>query len=166
MREVALLGKPVTIQGKEIQAGDQAPNFKVVSEDLREVTLDDYKGKVKLISVIPSVDTGVCAQQTRRFNEEAGKIENVHILSISMDLPFAQQHYCAANGIEKVDTLSDHRYADFGEKYGILIDDLRILSRAIFVVDSNDIVTYVEYIEDNNSHPDYEGALEAVRKAE
>ncbi|TRM12958.1 thiol peroxidase [Lentibacillus cibarius] len=156
----------VTLLGNEITAGDQAPNFTVLSNDLQEVTLNDYKGQVKLIAAVPSVDTGVCAEETRRFNEEADKLDNVQVLTISMDLPFAQSRWCAANGIKNLDTLSDHRDADFGEKYGVLIKELRLLARAIFVVDSNDLVTYVEYVSEVTNHPDYDRALEEAQKAE
>ena len=165
MKKVTFHQEPVTILGNEVKIGDKAQKFTVLSNDLKEVTLDDYTGKVKLISVVPSIDTGVCSDQTRRFNEEADKLDNVHVLTISMDLPFAQARWCASNGIEKVDTLSDHRNADFGEKYGVLIKELRLLARSIFVVDSNDKVTYVEYVDEVSNHPDYEAALEAVKQA-
>src|SRR5690625_117727 len=115
---------PVTLLGEEIKVGDKAQNFTVLSNELEEVSLDQYKGKVKLISVVPSIDTGVCSDQTKRFNEEADKIDNVQILTISMDLPFAQTRWCAANGVKNIATLSDHRDADFGEKYGALIKEI------------------------------------------
>lgn len=165
MRQVSFQQDPVTLLGNEIKVGDTAPNFTVLNNDLQEVSLDDYKGKKKLISVVPSIDTGVCSDQTRRFNEEAEKLDNVHVLTISMDLPFAQKRWCAAEGIENLDTLSDHRDADFGEKYGVLIKELRLLARSIFVVDSNDKVTYVEYVDEVSNHPDYESALEAIKQA-
>ncbi|MBP2077329.1 thiol peroxidase [Oceanobacillus polygoni] len=166
MVNVTFKQEPVTLIGTEVKVGDKAPDFKVLSNDLKEVTLKDYSGKVKLISVVPSIDTGVCSEQTRRFNEEADKLDNVVVLTISMDLPFAQSRWCAANGIKKVDTLSDHRDADFGEKYGVLIEELRLLARAIFVVDSNDDVRHVEYVEEVSTHPDYEAALKAAGEAE
>lgn len=165
MRQVSFQQDPVTLLGNEIKVGDTAPNFTVLNNDLQEVSLDDYKGKKKLISVVPSIDTGVCSDQTRRFNEEAEKLDNVHVLTISMDLPFAQKRWCAAEGIGNLDTLSDHRDADFGEKYGVLIKELRLLARSIFVVDSNDKVTYVEYVDEVSNHPDYESALEAIKQA-
>lgn len=166
MVNVTFKGEPVTILGTELKVGDTAPNFTVLSNDLKEVSLDDYKGKVKLISVVPSIDTGVCEQQTKRFNEEADQIDNVQILTISMDLPFAQGRWCAASGVEKVTTLSDHRDADFGNKYGALIKELRLLTRAIFVVDSNDKVTYVEYVNEVSDHPNYDEALSAAKAAQ
>ncbi|WP_067727527.1 thiol peroxidase [Oceanobacillus damuensis] len=166
MVNVTFKQEPVTLVGPEIKAGDKAPDFTVLSNDLSEVSLSDYSGKVKLISVVPSIDTGVCSEQTRRFNEEADKLDNVHVLTISMDLPFAQARWCAANGIEKVDTLSDHRDADFGEKYGVLIKELRLLARSIFVVNSKDEVTHAEYVSEVSTHPDYEAALKAAKEAE
>ncbi len=165
MVNITFKEEPVTLLGEEIKAGDQAPDFTVLSNDLKEVSLDDYKGKVKLISTVPSLDTGVCSQETKRFNEEADKLDNVQILTVSMDLPFAQTRWCAAEGIKNLDTLSDHRDADVGEKYGVLIKELRLLARAIFVVDSNNKVTYVEYVNEVSNHPDYDKALAAVKEA-
>lgn len=164
MVQVTFAQKPVTLIGPEIQVGDDAPNFKVLSNDLQEVSLDKYDGKVKIISVVPSIDTGVCAAQTRRFNEEAAKLDDVHILTISMDLPFAQARYCAAEGIDNVDTLSDHRDADFGQKYGVLMEELRLLARSVFVVDADNKVTYVEYVSEVTDHPDYDAVLDHVKK--
>src|SRR5699024_1821455 len=166
MVNVTFQQEAVTLLGNEIKVGDQAPNFTVLSNDLKEVSLDDYKGKVKLISAVPSVDTGVCSDETKRFNEEADKLDNVHILTISMDLPFAQTRWCSANGIKDLDLLSDHRDADFGEKYGVLMKELRLLARAIFVVNSDNKVTYVQYVDEVTNHPNYDEALDAARKAD
>lgn len=166
MANVTFNQDPVTLLGNEVSVGDKAPDFTVLANDLQEVSLSDYKGKVRLIAAVPSVDTGVCSDETKRFNEEADKLGNVQVLTISMDLPFAQGRWCAASGVKNLDTLSDHRQADFGEKYGVLIKELRLLARAVFVVDSNDNVTYVEYVDEATNHPDYEGALEAAKKAE
>lgn len=166
MGKVTFNEDPVTLLGNEISAGNKAPDFTVLTNDLQEVSLSDYKGKIKLIAAVPSVDTGVCSDETKRFNEEADKLDNVQVLTISMDLPFAQGRWCAANGVKNLDTLSDHRNADFGEKYGVLIKELRLLARAVFVVDSNDNVTYVEYVDEVTTHPDYDHALEAAQKAE
>ncbi|GIW50156.1 MAG: hypothetical protein KatS3mg080_0767 [Anoxybacillus sp.] len=121
MAKVTFKGNPVTLIGNEVKVGDAAPNFTVLANDLSPVTLDDTKGFVRLISVVPSIDTGVCDAQTRRFNEEAGSIEGVKVLTISVDLPFAQKRWCAANGLENVVTLSDHRDVSFGQAYGVLI---------------------------------------------
>ncbi len=165
MANVTFQHEPVTLLGNEVKVGDQAPDFNVLTNDLKEVTLDDYKGKVKLISVVPSIDTGVCADQTKRFNEEAAAIGNVQVLTVSMDLPFAQKRWVTQHNIDQLDILSDHRDASFGHQYGVLIKELRLLARAIFVVDSNDKVNYVEYVSEVSNHPDYDAALEAAKKA-
>ena len=166
MASITFKNNPVTLLGNEVKVGDNAPDFTVLSNDLAPVTLADSKGKVRLISVVPSIDTGVCDAQTRRFNEEASSLGNVAVLTISMDLPFAQSRWCAANGIENVQTLSDHRDASFGEAYGVHIQELRLLARAVFVVDANDKVTYVEYVSEATNHPNYEAAIEAAKSAQ
>lgn len=158
-------GNDVTLLGNQVKVGDKAPNFTVLANDLSEVTLDSTKGSVRLISVVPSIDTGVCDAQTRRFNEEAAKLDNVKVLTVSVDLPFAQKRWCGANGIDNVQTLSDHRDLSFGEAYGVAIQELRLLARSIFVVDSNDNVTYVEYLPEVTEHPNYEAAIEAAKEA-
>lgn len=165
MATITMGQNPVTLLGTEVKVGDTAPNFTVLSNDMKEVSLDDYKGKVKLIAAVPSVDTGVCSEETLRFNKEADSLPNTQILTISMDLPFAQKRWCAANGVKNLDTLSDHRDASFGENYGALIKENRLLARAIFVVDANDKVVYVEYVSEATNHPDYEKALEAAKNA-
>jgi|SRR5690625_1414473 len=165
MANVTFQENPVTLLGDEINVGDQAPDFTALSNDLKEVNLSDYKGKVKLISVVPSVDTGVCSLQTQRFNNEAANIGNVQVITISMDLPFAQKRWVEENQVDKLDLLSDHRTADFGEKFGVRIQELRLLARSIFVVDSNDKVTYKEIVSEVSNHPDYDKALEAARQA-
>lgn len=165
MAHVTFQQEPVTLLGTEVKVGDQAPDFTVLSNDLKEVSLQEYKGKVKLIAAVPSIDTGVCSTETKRFNEAADKIGNVQVLTISMDLPFAQQRWCAANGIKNLDTLSDHRGASFGENYGVLIKELRLLARAVFVIDSSDKVTHVEYVNEVTDHPDYDAALTAANQA-
>ncbi|MFC7373373.1 thiol peroxidase [Fictibacillus iocasae] len=157
--------KPVTLIGTPLKAGDAAPDFKVLANDLSEVTLADSKGHVRIISVVPSVDTGVCDAQTRRFNEAASKLENVKILTISVDLPFAQKRWCASAGVENVQTLSDHRELSFGKAYGTAIEELRLLARAVFVVDSSDKITYAEYVSEVTDHPDYDKAIEAAAAA-
>src|SRR5690625_5107673 len=127
MVNVTFKGEPVTLLGTEIQIGNKAPNFIVLSNDLQEKSLEDFEGKVKLISVVPSLDTGVCSEQTKRFNKEAEKLGNVHVLTISMDLPFAQTRWCGMENVKNMTVLSDHREADFGKKYGVLIKELRLL---------------------------------------
>ncbi|MFZ0446074.1 MAG: thiol peroxidase [Bacillus sp. (in: firmicutes)] len=165
MASITFGGNPVTLLGNEVKVGDKAPNFTVLANDLSPVTLEDSKGSVRLISVVPSLDTGVCDAQTRRFNEEAAKFDNVQILTISVDLPFAQGRWCGAAGVDKVQTLSDHRDLSFGEAYGIAIQEHRLLARAVFVVDSNDTVTYAEYVSEATDHPNYEAAIEAAKQA-
>ncbi|MCF6798667.1 MULTISPECIES: thiol peroxidase [Priestia] len=165
MTKVKFKGNDVTLLGNQVKVGDKAPNFTVLANDLSEVTLDSTKGSVRLISVVPSIDTGVCDAQTRRFNEEAAKLDNVKVLTVSVDLPFAQKRWCGANGIDNVQTLSDHRDLSFGEAYGVAIQELRLLARSIFVVDSNDNVTYVEYLPEVTEHPNYEAAIEAAKTA-
>lgn len=166
MVQITFKQNPITLIGKEVKVGDTAPNFTVLANDLSPVTLNDSKGKVRLISVVPSLDTGTCDAQTRKFNESAAEIgEDVVILTISNDLPFAQKRWCAAAGIENVQTLSDHRDLSFGEAYGVAIQELRLLARAVFVVDADDKVTYVEYVSEATEHPDYDQAIAAVKSA-
>ena len=155
---------PVTLIGNEVKVGDKAPDFKVLANDLSEVTLKDLEGKVVLFSVVPSIDTGVCDQQTRKFNEVAGELGNdVTVYTVSMDLPFAQKRWCGAAGIDAVQTVSDHREGSFGQAYGVLIESLRLLTRSVFVVDAEGTVTYVEYVPEATDHPNYEAAIEAVK---
>ncbi|MCP1190912.1 thiol peroxidase [Priestia flexa] len=165
MTTVKFKGNDVTLLGNQVKVGDKAPNFTVLANDLSEVTLDDTKGSVRLISVVPSIDTGVCDAQTRRFNEEASKLDNVKVLTVSVDLPFAQKRWCGSNGIENVQTVSDHRDLSFGKAFGVAIKELRLLARSVFVVNSNDEVTYVEYLPEVTDHPNYEAAIEAAKAA-
>jgi thiol peroxidase len=160
-----LKGNPFTLVGPELRAGDKAPGFTVVGNDLKDVTLANTAGKVRLISVVPSLDTPVCDAQTRRFNQEAANLGDVAILTISMDLPFAQKRWCGAAGVDKVQLLSDHREASFSQAYGTLIKELRIDSRAIFVVDGSDTIRYVEYVKEVADHPNYDAALAATKGA-
>ncbi|SNS13584.1 thiol peroxidase (atypical 2-Cys peroxiredoxin) [Anaerovirgula multivorans] len=161
---VTMKGNPITLLGKELKVGDQAPDFTVVKKDLSPYRLSDLGDKVKLISVVPSIDTGVCDLQTLHFNEEAAKLKDVAIVTISMDLPFALGRYCAAKDIDQLETLSDHRDASFGTNYGFLIEELRLLSRGVVVLDKDNTLIYVEYVKEVTDHPDYDKALEAVRK--
>ncbi|SET79939.1 thiol peroxidase, atypical 2-Cys peroxiredoxin [Salinibacillus kushneri] len=164
MPNITFQNNPVTLIGEEVKAGDQAPDFTVLSNDLEEKSLKDFAGK-KLITTVPSLDTGVCDAEIRRFNEEANNLEDVTILTVSMDLPFAQKRWCGAAGVENVVTLSDHRDASLGQAYGVLIEELRLLARAVFVVNENNEVTYVEYVSEATNHPDYESALKAAKEA-
>ncbi len=162
---VTFKGNPLTLIGPDIKVGDKAPTFQVIARDLSLVTLDSSKGKVRLISVVPSLDTPVCDQQTRRFNEEAAKLPaNVEVLTVSADLPFAQARFCGAANIDRVKTLSDHRELSFGQAYGVLIKELKLLARSVFVIDSADRVQYVELVKEVTNHPNYDAALAAVRK--
>jgi thiol peroxidase len=162
---VTFKGNPLTLIGPEIKVGDKAPNFTVNKSLLEEVSLADFAGKVKLISVVPSLDTGVCDQQTRRFNEEAAALgDNVVVLTISVDLPFAQSRWCGAAGVDKVVTLSDYKSRSFGQAYGVLSKEFQLDMRSIFVIDANDTVQYVEIVKEMTEHPNYEAAIEAVKK--
>lgn len=157
-------GNPITLVGPELKAGDSAPDFVLSKNLLEEVSLSDYAGKIKLISVVPSLDTGVCDAQTRRFNSEAAELgDDVVILTVSMDLPFAQARWCGAAGIDRVITLSDHKTASFGHAYGVLINEFRLDMRSIFVIDKNNTLIYVEYLNEMTEHPNYEEALAAVK---
>ncbi|MFC1474853.1 thiol peroxidase [bacterium] len=162
---VTLQGNPVTLLGNEVKVGDKAPDFDLVTNDMGAASLADYKGKVLIISAVPSLDTPVCDMETRKFNESAASLgENVKILTVSVDLPFAQARWCGAAGVEAVQTLSDHRSASFGEAYGVLIKGLRLLARAVFVVDREGVVQYVELVKEVAEEPDYDAALEAAKK--
>jgi len=158
-------GNPLTLIGPELKVGDKAPDFKLVDNSLKHVTLADTGHNVRIISVVPSLDTPVCDAQTKRFNEEAAKLPGVDILTVSMDLPFAQKRWCGAFGVDKVKMLSDHRDGSFGSNYGTLIKDLRIESRAIFVLDPKNTIRHVEYVKEVAEHPNYDTALSAARSA-
>jgi len=158
-----LKGNPFTLVGAEITVGQKAPEFTVLAGDLSPVTLASSKGKTRLIISVPSLDTPVCDAETRRFNEEAAKLTGTETLVISVDLPFAQGRFCQTAGIKNVKTLSDHRDISFGKAYGTLIKELRLLSRAIFIVGADDTVQYVEYVKEVGSHPNYDAALNALK---
>ena len=158
-------GNPLTLIGPELQAGDHAPDFSVVDGTLSAVNLEKTGSNVRIISVVPSLDTPVCDLQTKRFNEEAAQLPGVDIVTISMDLPFAQKRWCGAFGVDRIKMLSDHRTASFGEAYGTLIKDLRIESRAIFVLDRDNILRHVEYVKEVADHPNYDAALAAAKAA-
>lgn len=163
-RTAAFKGNPITLVGPELKAGDPAPDFVLNKNLLEEATLSDYAGKIKLISVVPSLDTGVCDAQTRRFNAEASNLgDDVVILTVSMDLPFAQARWCGGADIDRVVTLSDYKAASFGNAYGVLIKEFRLDMRAIFVIDKEDKLAYVEYLGEMSEHPDYDSAVSAVK---
>ena len=158
---ITFKGKSVTLEGKEVKVGDNAPDFNLTSNDLGNVTLKDTSGK-RIFVAVPSIDTPVCDMEIRRFNEEASKLDGVSIYVVSVDLPFAQTRWCGAAGVDKVTTLSDYKDRDFGKNYGVYIKELGLLARAIFVVDENNKVTYVEYCSEVGNDPDYDKALDAV----
>lgn len=161
---VTMKGNPVTLIGDEVRTGQKAPDAELVANDLSAVKLSSFGGKVRIITSVPSLDTPVCDMETRRFNEEAGRLgSDVAVLTVSMDLPFAQKRWCGAAGVQNVRTLSDHRDAGFGKSYGVLIKDLRLLARAVFVVDKDGVVRYQELVREIASEPNYEAALKAAR---
>lgn len=164
---ITFRGKDVTVQGEEIKVGDMAPEFNVQTQDWAEFQgLADTTGKVRVLAAVPSLDTEVCDREARRFNQEAANLGgNVSILIVSMDLPYAQKRWCGGAGIDQVITLSDHHHADFGLKYGCLLKEVRLLRRAVFVVDQNGKVTYAAYMPALGVEPNYEEVLEAVRTA-
>lgn len=162
MTQITFKQEPITIVGEQVKVGQTAPDFSVLDNDLNEVTLANYEGQKKLISVVPSIDTGVCDQQTRKFNEEAAQEDGV-VLTISADLPFAQKRWCAANGLDNVLTLSDHRDLSFGKNYGVVMEQLRLLARSVFVLDQNNKVVYSEIVSEGTDFPDFDSALEAYR---
>lgn len=162
MTQITFKNSPIHLAGTEVSEGQQAPDFKVLDNDLNEVSLDNFKGQKKLISVVPSIDTGVCDQQTRKFNEEAAQEEGV-VLTTSADLPFAQKRWCASNGLDNVITLSDHKDLSFGENYGVVMEELRLLARSVFVLDENNKVVYKELVSEGTDFPNFEDALKAYR---
>jgi len=164
-RQTTLRGNPLTVLGPALKPGEKAPDFKAVDDSLKDVNLAGTGNGVRIFSVVPSLDTPVCDAQTKRFNEEAGKLPDVKVYSFSMDLPFAQKRWCGAYGVDHVKMVSDHRDGSFGQAYGTLIKDLRIMSRAIFVIDKNNVIRHAEYVKEVADHPDYEAALSAARAA-
>jgi thiol peroxidase len=162
---ITFQGNPLTLLGNEIKVGDKAPEFNVTDNELAPKTLADFAGNVLIISAVPSLDTPVCDMETRRFNTEAANLgDDIKILTLSMDLPFAQARWCGAAGVEAVKTLSDYMNSSFGEAYGVLIKELRLLSRAVFVIDKSGTVQYVQYVSEVTEEPDYNAALDAAKK--
>lgn len=162
---VTIKGNPLTLIGPELMVEDKAPDFVVLDSDLKEVRLKDFAGKIKVISVTPSLDTPVCDIQARRFNQEAAQFsDDVVVFNISMDLPFAIARFCSAAGIDRVKALSDHRDASFGNAYGVLVKELRLLARSIFIIDKDDIIRFREIVPELTNHPDYESAINLIKK--
>ena len=157
-------GNPVTLLGSEIKVGEQAPDFTVLKNDVSPYTLIDSGNNIKIISVVPSLDTGTCELQTINFNEAAAELGDVVILTISVDLPYAQKRFCGAHGIDKVITLSDHKDLSFGLNYGFVMEESRLLARGVVVIDKDNVVKYVEYVKEVGTHPDYEKVIEEVKK--
>ena len=165
MASVTLKGNPVNLAGTELKPGDKAPDFTLQNDGLEDVNLAASSGKTRIIATVPSLDTPVCHEETKRFNEEAAKLDNVDVIVVSTDLPFGQKRWCGAEGVDKVSCLSDHRTAKFGEAYGVLISGGpldRCLARAIFVVGPDDTIKHVEYVSEIAEHPNYDAALSAA----
>ncbi len=160
--QVTMRGVPVTLLGTHIKVGDKAPDFTVQDSAMKPVKLSDFKGKVRIINSVPSIDTSVCSAQVHRFNTQAAKLKDVVIFSVSVDLPFALNRYCAAEGIDAVKVTSDHKELDFGLKYGVVIEQLRLLTRAVFVVDKNDNIVYAQYVKETSEEPDYDKVLAVI----
>lgn len=161
---VTIQGKPQTLLGPQLAVGDKAPDFNVVNVAFKPVTLKDVKGRIRIFSVIPSLDTPICSTQARRFSEESAKIEGVRCYTVSLDLPFAQDRWCTLSKVDSFYMLSDHRDASFGKAYGVLIKEMRLLSRAVFIVDEKNILKYVEYCGEIYSHVDYQSSIEAASR--
>jgi len=161
---VTMKGKPLSLTGNEIEVGQRAPQFTAVDNDMKDASLADFSGRVLIINSVPSLDTAVCSKETHRFNEEADHLgSDIKVLTISMDLPFAQKRWCGAEGIKNVVTLSDYRDASFGQAYGVLIKELRLLARAVMVVDAGGVIRYRQLVPEITQEPNYEAALKAAR---
>ncbi|WP_133014743.1 thiol peroxidase [Clostridium cuniculi] len=160
--KITFNGDPITLVENQVKVGDTAPDFLVVDNTLKDLTLSDTKGK-RIFVTVPSLDTSVCDMEVRKFNEEASKLDDVTVYVVSMDLPFAQVRWCGNAGVDRVKTVSDYKQKSFGKNYGALIEEFCFLTRAIFVVDENNKITYVEYCKDVINEPDYESALNAVK---
>lgn len=162
---VTFEGNPLTLTNEVPKLGEPAPDFEVLANDMSPVWLSELRGKVLVICSVPSLDTPVCDTEVRKFNEQATSLgDDVAVLVISMDLPFAQQRWCGAAGVKNVQTLSDHNKAEFGSAYGVLIKELRLLARAVFIVDKEGVIRYIEVVEELTNEPDYEAALKAVKE--
>lgn len=159
---ITFIGKPVTLSGQQFQVGETAPDFKLITPSLEMKSLSDFKGK-KVISVVPSIDTGICSTQTRTFNKELSEIDDTHVITISVDLPFAQAKWCGAEGLDKAIMLSDYYDHSFGKAYGLLMEEWHLLARAVLVLDEDNQIVYTQYLENVNSEPDYVSAITALK---
>ena len=158
------LGNPVTFTGKQLQVGDKALDFSLITTDLSKKSLADFDGKKKVLSVVPSIDTGICSTQTRRFNQELASLDNTVVITVSMDLPFAQGRWCGAEGLDNAIMLSDYFDHSFGRDYALLINEWQLLARAVFVLDADNVIRYVEYVDNINTEPNFEAAIAAVKE--
>ncbi|MBP7934466.1 MAG: thiol peroxidase [Phycisphaerae bacterium] len=164
--EITFQGKPLTLIGSVLKVGSEAPHFTLTANDLSDLRCDPYHGKILVLSVVPSLDTPVCATQTRTFNQRATHLaKDVIVLTVSMDLPFAQRRFCGAEGIDRVMTASDYKHRDFGQAFGVLIKELGLLARAVFVLDRKGKVVHAEYVPEITQEPNYDAALAAVKAA-
>ncbi len=163
-RIVKMKGNPLVLSGNEVKTGQSAPDFEVLDNGLSPVKFSSFRGKICLVSSVPSLDTSVCDIQTRKFNEKVATLDsNVVVLTISMDLPFAQKRWCGASGLKNVLTFSDHRKAEFGKAFGVLIEQLRLLARAVFIVDAAGVIRYIQIVKELTNEPDYNEAIEALK---
>lgn len=165
MRNILKRGEVLTLLGNELKPGEKAPDFTVIDKNMQPIQLSDFAGRVVIINAVPSLDTPVCNKQIVRFNQEAALLHNAVVLSVSMDLPFALDRFCGTFGIQNVKTTSDYKFHDFGKKYGVLIEELQILTRAVFVIDKEGILRYVEYVPEISELPDFDKALAAVHQS-
>jgi thiol peroxidase len=162
---VTLRGKPLTLVGPELQVGDKAPDFRLMNTDLQPVTLKDFAGKIRIISSVPSLDTDVCSRETQKFNQLAAQMgDDVVILTVSMDLPFAQKRWCGAHGVDRVVTLSDYLDHSFGFNYGVRIKELGLLARVVFIVDRDGVIRYIQRVPEIAQEPDYDDVLRALAR--
>lgn len=157
------LGKPVTLAGQAVAVGSTAPDFTLTTADLTKKSLSDFANKVKVISIIPSIDTGICSTQTRTFNQTLSDLDDTVVITVSKDLPFAQARWCGAQGLENAVMLSDYVDSSFGKAYGVLMEEWQLLARAVLVLDKDNKVVYTEYLDNVNSEPNYDKAIEAVK---
>lgn len=162
---VTMKGNPLTLMGSALKVGDKAPDAVLLNNDLQPVNLSDFRGQICVVSSVPSLDTPVCDMETRRFNQEAESLgQDVKILTVSMDLPFAQKRWCGAAGVNHVITLSDHRDAAFGKEFGVLIKELRLLARAVFIIDREGVIRYIQLVKELSQEPDYDAVLSALKE--
>lgn len=164
-KNLTFKGSPLRVEGKELKIGDSLPSFRLTGNDLSDVSSDQFKGKVLVLSIVPSLDTPTCAIQTRRFNQEATDLSGeVVILTVSEDLPFAQSRWCGAEGVSRVQTASDYKYRQFGDAYGVTLPDTGLLTRAVVVSDKQGKIVHIEYVQELSAEPDYAAALKKVRE--